>query len=183
MSLRHYFSFLLLSLHATGVLAGNPDIWLLVETEPRVLKVMDGDEPKEVFTEIAIGRKGVGFEKARNDDKTPLGEYRIGWINDNSKYHRFFGFTYPNLDNAKRAYQDGLIGEGTFRAIMRANLEEDIPPQNTPLGGQIGIHGLGSANQLIHKEFDWTHGCIALTDAQIDRLTPWIRKGTLVVIR
>lgn len=163
--------------------ADNSDIWLLVDTESHELKVMEGEETKEVFSHIAIGRRGVGFEKVRNDDKTPLGEYRIGWINENSKFHRFFGFTYPNPENAKHAYQSGLIGEDTFRAILRASLEDDIPPQDTPLGGQIGIHGLGAANYAIHENFDWTHGCIALTDEQIDRLSQWIRRGTLVVIR
>jgi len=160
-----------------------PDIWLLVETQPRVLKVMDGPVEKEVFPQIAIGRRGAGFEKMRNDDKTPLGEYRIGWINESSKYHRFFGFTYPNLDNAKRAFAGGLIGEDTFQAIARANLRYGVPPQNTPLGGQIGIHGLGGANPAVHENFDWTHGCIALTNQQIDRLSQWVRRGTLVVIR
>lgn len=183
MSLRNYLTILLLFLGVAPTFASKQDIWLLVETEPRVLKVMEGMDAKEIFDHIAIGRKGAGFDKHRNDDKTPLGEYRIGWINENSKYHRFFGLTYPNLDNAKRAYQDGLLGENTFRSILRANLDDDIPPQNTPLGGQIGIHGLGHADSSVHESFDWTHGCIALTDEQIDRLSQWIRKGTLVVIR
>jgi len=163
--------------------AGSDQVWLLVETDSRVLKVMEGEEALEVFDHIAIGRRGAGFEKMRNDDKTPLGEYRIGWINENSKFHRFFGFTYPNSDNAQRAYQEGLIGEDTFHSILRASRGESIPPQNTELGGQIGIHGLGRANSAVHENFDWTHGCIAMTDQQIDRLTRWIRKGTLVVIR
>jgi murein L,D-transpeptidase YafK len=183
-SVRSYLPFFLLScLSAVSALAGDRDVWLLVDTEHRVLKVMEGDQPQEVFTQIAIGRNGADFEKARGDDKTPLGEYRIGWINENSKFHRFFGFTYPNLDNAKRAYKEGLIGEHTFRSILRASLEEEVPPQDTPLGGQIGIHGLGRADPLIHEQFDWTHGCIAMTNQQIDRLTQWVKKGTLVVIR
>jgi len=183
-SVRFYVSLLVLSLNAAvATFASDRDVWLLVDTERRILKVMAGDEPQEVFTQIAIGRNGAGFTKARGDDKTPLGEYRIGWINENSKFHRFFGFTYPNLDNAKRAYQQGMIGESTFRSILRASMDEAVPPQDTPLGGQIGIHGLGSANPLVHEEFDWTHGCIAMTNQQIDRLTQWVKKGTLVVIR
>lgn len=181
--MRCCLTYLMLALYAMPALSSDKDIWLLVDTERRVLKVMEGEEAKEVFTQIAIGRNGADFNKARGDDKTPLGEYRIGWINENSKFHRFFGFTYPNFENAKRAYQAGMIGEHTFRAILRANMEEDVPPQNTPLGGQIGIHGLGNANPLVHEEFDWTHGCIAMTNRQIDRLTPWVKKGTLVVIR
>lgn len=158
-------------------------VWLQVETRAHRLTVMDGDEPIERFEKIAIGRRGYGLEKERGDDKTPLGTYRIGWVNENSRYHRFYGFTYPNRDNAERAYQSGLIGPGAYQSIIQATADASVPPQDTPLGGQIGIHGLGSANPRVHQIFDWTHGCIAMTNEQIDRLSHWIRKGTLVVIR
>ena len=183
MKLRCFLWLSALSLVTGPVLAGTQDIWLLVETELRVLKVMQGDAELDVFPRVAIGLRGADVEKTRGDKKTPLGEYRIGWVNENSKFHRFLGLTYPNIDNAKRAYRDGLIGEETVRSIMRAEMEEAIPPQNTPLGGQIGIHGLGAADLEIHQAFDWTSGCIALTNAEIDRLAKWIKKGTLVVIR
>ncbi len=159
------------------------DIWLQVETRTHLLTVMEGDKPIERFEKIAIGRRGYGYEKERGDDKTPLGTYRIGWVNENSRYHRFYGFTYPNRENAERAYQSGLIGPGAYQSIIQATADASVPPQDTPLGGQIGIHGLGSANPRVHQIFDWTHGCIAMTNEQIDRLSHWIRKGTLVVIR
>jgi murein L,D-transpeptidase YafK len=183
MNLRQFASWLALSLAAQPALAEPPDVWLLVETEPRMLKVMQGESELDVFPRVAIGLHGAGAEKARGDKKTPLGEYRIGWVNENSKFHRFLGLTYPNTDNAKRAFRDGMIGEETVRSIMRAELEDGIPPQNTPLGGQIGIHGLGAADREIHQAFDWTSGCIAMTNEEIDRLAKWIKKGTLVVIR
>ena len=66
---------------------------------------------------------------------------------------------------------------------MTAHQLHQIPPQNTPLGGQIGIHGLGNADERIHKVFDWTHGCIALTNPQIDQLSQWIDTGTVVKIK
>lgn len=161
----------------------DKEIWLKVDTHPHVLTVMEGDKPLEVFEKIAIGRRGFGYQKARGDDKTPLGNYRIGWVNENSRYHKFYGFTYPNRENAERAFQSGLIGSNAYQAILRATAGDNIPPQDTALGGQIGIHGLGSANPKIHQIFDWTHGCIAMTNEQIDRLSRWIRKGTLVVVR
>jgi len=178
-----FFIFMLSILPVSVSNADAEEPWLLVETENRVLKVMNGERVLEVFNKIAIGSRGADWEKHRNDKKTPLGEYRIGWVNENSRYHRFFGLTYPNKENAKRAYLAGVLGESTLRAILRAEVEEDVPPQNTALGGQIGIHGVGKANSMIHDEFDWTSGCIAMTDEQIDRLTPWIKKGTPVVIR
>ena len=183
MNLRHTAFSLLFFLSHPAWSNNDPKIWLLVETDHRLLRVMEGLNEKEVFTNVAIGRKGSGIDKVRNDDKTPLGEYRIGWVNENSRFRLFFGLTYPNLDNAKRAYRSGVIGEHTLRSIMRASLGDDIPPQDTPLGGQIGIHGLGAGSRQVHEEFNWTHGCIAMTNEQIDRLGQWIRKGTLVVIR
>lgn len=174
---------LALCLVATPSRGEDQDVWLLVETQPHVLKVMQGEAELDVFPRVAIGQHGADVEKARGDKKTPLGEYRIGWVNENSKFHRFLGLTYPNIDNAKRAYRDGMIGEETVRSIMRAELEESVPPQNTALGGQIGIHGVGAADRGIHQVFDWTSGCIAMTDEEIDRLSKWIKKGTLVVIR
>lgn len=172
----------LLSLN-TGASEKDESIWLLVETIPHVLKVMEGDHDLEVFERIAIGRHGVGLFKERGDYKTPLGEYRIGWINENSRYHKFFGFTYPNRENAARAYETGLIGLDTYRTILRTSVGAAVPPQNTILGGQIGIHGLGRANPAVHEVFDWTQGCIAMTNEQIDRLSAWVKKGTLVIIR
>lgn len=183
MNVCRFFILLVFALVGTPVVGEPQDTWLLVETVPRVLKVMQGDEELEVFPHVAIGRHGADVDKAHGDKKTPLGEYRIGWVNENSKFHRFLGLTYPNIDNAKRAFRDGLIGEETVRRIMRAEMEEGVPPQNTPLGGQIGIHGLGAADREIHDAFDWTSGCIALTNQEIDRLARWIKKGTVVVIR
>jgi L,D-peptidoglycan transpeptidase YkuD (ErfK/YbiS/YcfS/YnhG family) len=52
--------------------------WLLIETAPHVLKVMEGDRNLEAFDRIAIGRRGASLFKERGAYKTPLGEYRIG---------------------------------------------------------------------------------------------------------
>lgn len=159
------------------------EVWLNIDTRSKTLQVMDGRDVIESFDRIAIGRRGASQDKQRGDDKTPLGEYRIGWINERSSFHRFFGFTYPNLQIARRAFARGLIGGDTLQEIMNAHLRRSVPPQSTPLGGRIGIHGLGQGNPTVHELFDWTHGCVALTNRQVDRLAQWVRKGTLVVIR
>lgn len=166
-----------------GTSPGASDTWLLVDTKAHDLRVMAGERPVESFDHVAIGRRGASFDKQRNDDKTPLGEYRIGWINQNSQFHRFFGFTYPNLEIARRAFDRGLIGGDTLNRIMEAHFGRNLPPQGTPLGGRIGIHGIGRGNPDVHALFDWTHGCVALTNRQVDRLAQWVRKGTLVIIR
>ena len=57
------------------------------------------------------------------------------------------------------------------------------PPQNTPLGGHIGIHGVGAGDPRIHTNFNWTNGCVALTNEQVTRLAALIKVGTRVEIR
>ncbi len=159
------------------------DIWLLVDTRKMQLEVRQGDTVIMVFSDISIGRNGAGFKSHTGDDITPLGKYRIGWINNKSAYYRFFGFTYPSVDNAAMALKKGLIDRKIYNSIVNKHLANKVPPQNTALGGQIGIHGLGKADKRIHSLLNWTHGCIALTNEQIDRLTPWVHKGTRVNVK
>lgn len=158
-------------------------IWLLVDTEALVLSIMRDNNPLVVYRNISIGRNGADVEKRRGDDKTPLGNYQIRWINTKSRYHRFFGISYPSFDDAKRALDDHAIDMKTYHSLVRADVFSEIPPQNTVLGGQIGIHGLGRGDPRIHDALNWTHGCIALTNNQIDGLSRWIKKGTVVKIR
>ncbi len=161
----------------------SDDVWLLVDTQKQNMEVRKGDKTVAVLENIAIGRNGAGEKIHRGDDITPLGNYRIGWINDRSAFRRFFGLTYPNVDNADNALKKGKIDLDTYEAIARAQSAGQIPPQNTDLGGQIGIHGLGSGNMSIHRSMNWTHGCIALTNDQIDQLSQWVEKGTLVTVK
>lgn len=161
----------------------DPDVWLLIDTQTRNLEVKKGDETIDVLEHVVIGRKGAGTKEHRGDDITPLGNYRIGWINEKSSFRKFFGLTYPNPEQAEKALQDGKIDPDTYHAIRSAHSSGSIPPQNTVLGGQIGIHGLGSGSLSVHEVFDWTHGCIALTNDQIDRLSQYVEKGTLVTVK
>ena len=78
---------------------------------------------------------------------------------------------------------DGDITEAQWQAIRRASAANRRPPQDTALGGYIGIHGTGDGDLRIHSEYNWTNGCIALTNEQIDRLLDWVRVGTPVEIR
>lgn len=158
-------------------------IWIDVDTSTHTLSVMQGDSIQTVFKNVAIGRYGTTWSKMTKDDKTPLGRFRVGWINEKSRYYRFFGLNYPNLDTAKRALDENRINEETWLSILEAKSMGKTPPQNTPLGGHIGIHGIGRGDQEIHHEYNWTNGCIALTNEQIDQLGKWIKPGILVNIR
>jgi murein L,D-transpeptidase YafK len=172
---------LVLPLVGHGAAVSNR-IWLRVDTQDATLTVMKGDIPQEVFRDIAIGRYGKTYFKKNGDHKTPLGRFTIGWIPRKSQYHRFLGLNYPDLERADRALVDGEISEAQWQAIRRATEAKIRPPQDTPLGGFIGIHGTGAGDPKIHGKYNWTSGCIALTNDQIDRLANWVRIGTSVEI-
>lgn len=159
------------------------NIWLLIDTEKLQLEVKLGDITLVKYANISIGRNGAGFKRKRGDDTTPLGKYRISWINRKSRYNLFFGFNYPSIENATEALKQGLIDKNTYTKIARTHKSYQVPPQNTPLGGMIGIHGLGRADKKIHESMNWTHGCIALTNEQINNLDKLIKKGTLVIVK
>jgi murein L,D-transpeptidase YafK len=166
-----------------GALAAADDVHIFVDTQSEILKVMRGDTVITSFDDIAIGRYGKTYYKRKGDNKTPLGKFRIGWIKHNSRYHLFLGLNYPDLEAANRALVDGRINEAQWQAIRRAEQAGKRPPQNTPLGGFIGIHGIGGGDLETHQDYNWTNGCVALTNRQIERLARWVRIGTQVEIR
>ncbi len=164
-------------------LQASQDVWLLVDTKAKKIEIKKGNETIETLEHIAIGRAGSGIKLHRGDNITPHGNYKIGWVGDKSTFRKFLGLTYPSIEDAENAFDKGVIDEPTYRRIVMAHEENRIPPQNTPLGGQIGIHGLGHGNEKVHEVFDWTHGCIALTNPQIDHLSQIVDTGTVVKIK
>lgn len=158
------------------------EIWLQVDTEALVLKVMQGQQVIRTFEDIAIGRGGPTRDKRHLDGKTPLGEFHISRINNDSHFHRFFGFDYPRLDHAERALKKGYLDSDDYLVIRQAIRSGRVPPQNTPLGGHLGIHGIGAGDPEVHRDFNWTNGCIALTNREIDELAQWMQLGVRVVV-
>ena len=78
-----------------------------------------------------------------------------------------------------------VITRGEFDRIISALRINALPPQNTALGGAIGIHGIGpeTPEKLhIHEHLNWTEGCIALRNNEIHELRPYVGIGTRVVI-
>ncbi len=154
----------------------------MIDTSDQSLVVMQGDQDKQVFRNISVGRNGYTSDRHEGDGKTPLGVFRVAWINPKSRFHLFFGLDYPNQEYAEEALRRKLIDIDTYFTIRKALYRGELPPQNTPLGGNIGIHGIGFGNRLIHETTNWTEGCIALTNEQIDQLAQWVTLGTKVVI-
>jgi len=158
--------------------------WVLVDTQALTLTVLTADHHVLArFRNIAIGSGGVSDLHRRGDESTPRGMFHIAWIDRHSRFNTFYGFDYPSAGIARRAYASGDIDQSEFDAIMDALRHHRTPSQNTLLGGQLGIHGLGSGNPDIQQAINWTDGCIALTNRDIRRLGQWVHLGTRVVIR
>jgi murein L,D-transpeptidase YafK len=174
---------LVLAVAGRSAVAQGDSTWILVDTGNMTLSVLEGDTVRRTYKKIAIGRAGTTTDKIQGDDKTPLGEFRLVRIAPKSPFHRFFGIDYPHVGHAERALKAGTIDQAHYAAIRQAFERGDIPPQATPLGGFLGIHGVGKGDPAIHADFNWTHGCIALTNQQIDDLSAWIHIGMRVVVR
>jgi murein L,D-transpeptidase YafK len=167
---------------AANAAADSP--WILVDTRARTLTVLRGEnQVLAQFPGVALGSEGTTRERRRGDAKTPLGTFHVAWINYNSRFNVFFGLDFPSIDDADRAFRQHRIDRSDYDAIVDAFLNRRVPPQGTPLGGSIGIHGLGAGNPAVHRAVDWTDGCIALTNGQVHSLARWLRIGTEVVIR
>ena len=135
---------------------------------------------------IATGKGGQGTKRKRGDSKTPLGVYRISKLSKSKRFYYFIQLDYPNLIDAWYGFKNEVINGGDFKRIASAYKKREFPPQDTNLGGQIGIHGIGNTTKkklAIHKELNWTDGCIALTNDDISDLIKFIKIGTTVVIK
>jgi murein L,D-transpeptidase YafK len=163
--------------------ADSEEIWVLVDTEQLTLAVMQGESVLQQYDNIAIGSNGPTLAKLVSDETTPLGDFHISGINERSRYRLFFAFDYPTMDHAKRALADGRLNPEEYVAVSNAWLAEEPPPQNTPLGGYLGIHGLGAGSEEVHGSVNWTNGCIAVTNEQIEELASWVSVGTRISVR
>jgi len=158
--------------------------WILVDTQTLTLTVFSTENHALVrFNNISIGSGGATENHRRGDETTPLGVFHVAWIDRHSRYGTFYGLDYPSASIARRAHAEGTISRAEFDAIIKALQQHRIPPQNTPLGGRLGIHGIGRGDPKIHQAFNWTDGCVALTNQQIRQLSHWVHIGTRVVIR
>ncbi len=164
--------------------AVNPaERWLLVDTANAALLVLQGESVVARFQGIAVGRGGVRPVHYRGDKSTPSGEYRIVSINRKSDYTLFFGLNYPTPAHAMKAMEEGRLSRDELNSIVVADWAGDPPPENTALGGRIGIHGIGRGSLEVHRKFNWTEGCVALDNQQILALANFVRLGMRVVIK
>ena len=135
---------------------------VLVEKNARRLTLFRNDRPIKSY-EIALGRQPVGAKQFEGDNKTPEGRYIIDFRKRDSAYHRALHISYPRPQEVAFATR-----------------------QKRSAGGSIMIHGLpkgmGSLGPM-HRLRDWTAGCIAVTNHEIEELWQTIPDGTPIEIR
>ncbi|MBM4357358.1 MAG: L,D-transpeptidase family protein [Deltaproteobacteria bacterium] len=115
--------------------------------------------------ESSLGFAPAGTKEREGDGRTPEGEYAL---TDKfpSRFHRSLQVNYPNMADADRGLATGLISAAEHASIVRAHRECRTPPQNTRLGSYIQVHGGGGGRDV----GDWTLGCVAVDDAEIERV-------------
>ena len=106
-------------------------------------------------------------------------------MNHSKRFYKFMGLSYPDWPQAKRGFQNGLITAKEYAEIEKALQERRQPPWETRLGGAVGIHGrmldVPSAENAASAE-NWTDGCIALANADVDEIFSIVSLGTAVII-
>ena len=147
---------------------------IIIRKKQRVLEVYDGGKLVKTF-KMVLGFAPTGDKEIEGDGKTPEGEFFVFTKNPASKFHLSLGLSYPSVDDARRGFEKGLITKAGRDEIVSAIDQKKMPPQKTPLGGEIYIHGGGT-------ERDWTWGCVALQNTAIEELFKAIPVGTKVTI-
>ncbi len=134
-----------------------------IRKSARLMRLLaaNGDEIRRY--RVALGGNPVGHKQREGDERTPEGTYVIDWRNPKSAYHLSLHISYPSAADRARARNRG-----------------DDP------GGMIMIHGLRRGMGWIgslHTSLDWTNGCIAVTNAEIEEIWSLVENGATVHIR
>ncbi len=158
---------------------------ILVNSANRRLELLRGHTVLASYP-VAIGFHGSAPDRVRGDNVTPLGKYHVASIRWATPYGPFMLLSYPNRRDAAWGLRQGIITRSQYRRILRAVDSGGTPPQNTPLGGYIGIHGMGPQfpDRPGSKVFPgrWTAGCVALSNWDAEQLAAMVRAGTPVEI-
>jgi murein L,D-transpeptidase YafK len=147
---------------------------LVVLKSKRELMVVSGESILRRY-HVGLGLEPVLPKVAKGDFATPEGNYFVCSKNPKSKFGLSIGVSYPNPNDAERGLDAKLISPEDHDKIISAFVNRAAPPMNTPLGGQIMIHGLSSS-------WDWTDGCVALDYKDIEELFDAVPIGTPIEI-
>jgi murein L,D-transpeptidase YafK len=134
---------------------------------------------------VVFGQNNGSVKKSANDRVTPAGKYFVCGIDSTHKYYKFIHINYPNAHDAAEALRKGYINEEDCARIIEAGEKRICPPEDTPLGSGIGIHGIGKYDYIFRNlpfAFNWTNGSAAVSNRDIDELCSVVKIGTPVTI-
>lgn len=156
---------LIVIVDSVRALASAPDMLIadkvLVEKRARQLTLFHQGTPINRYR-IALGKNPLGPKIKQGDGRTPEGIYFIDGRNRRSAFHLSLHLSYPNAADKRRASSMGIAP-----------------------GGDITIHGIKNGLGWIkwfHRLLDWTQGCIAVTDDEIEEIWMLVPNGTMVEI-
>jgi murein L,D-transpeptidase YafK len=112
---------------------------------------------------VALGGAPLGAKEQEGDHKTPEGHYVLDRRNAKSRFYKSIHISYPNEHDKQRAAQRGVSA-----------------------GGDVMIHGLPNGFGWLgatHRAQDWTDGCVAVTNAEMDEIWELVPDGTFIEIR
>ncbi|WP_295384147.1 L,D-transpeptidase family protein [uncultured Thiodictyon sp.] len=147
---------------AKTVKADYADRVLVKKSERKLQLLKSGQVLKEYKVSLSDNPRGHKIQEG--DKRTPVGDYILDWRNPNSNYHKAIHVSYPNARDVQLAQYLG------------------VQP-----GGMIMLHGLpnGTTSPVVRADYhklDWTNGCIALQDQDIDEIWRLVRDGTPIRI-
>ncbi|WP_299364954.1 L,D-transpeptidase family protein [uncultured Paracoccus sp.] len=139
---------------------GPPVTQVVIKKAERKMYLFINDTQVLKTYDVGLGNEPVGPKRFEGDGRTPEGVYFVDRFNPDSRYYLSVGISYPNAQDSARA---GALG-------MSA-------------GGDIFIHGRGpEGNALVKQRRDWTAGCIAVKDKEVEDIYAMLRPGVPIVI-
>lgn len=135
---------------------------VVVLKKERTLELLSQGKVIKTY-KVALGGDPVGPKTGHGDHKTPEGVYVLDYRNAHSQFYKSIHVSYPNEHDRARARQKGVS-----------------------TGGDIFVHGLPNGYGAIgaaHRLKDWTDGCIAVTDKEMDEIWKAVPDGTQIEIR
>lgn len=135
---------------------------VLVEKKERTLQLLSKGKVIKTY-KVALGGDPVGPKTRQGDHKTPEGVYILDSRNAHSQFYRSIHISYPSAGDRAAARRKG------------------VPP-----GGDVFVHGLPNGYRWVgasHRLKDWTDGCIAVTDEEMDEIWSAVADGTPIEIR
>jgi murein L,D-transpeptidase YafK len=147
--------------HSAPAANPEPADKIIISKSAHTLSLLKGARVLSIY-KVAIGRD-AGAKTCQGDHKTPEGDYIVDAKKNASRFHRALHISYPNQADRTQAQKAGCDP-----------------------GGDIEIHGLQNGLGWIgslHRHFDWTDGCVAVTDSEIDQICDEVAVGTPVEIQ